>query len=331
MGKKIRTREGFIVDSETGEVADETPLEFSSDVSWDAEFCPDEEAVERIINSVVPGLVELFKLYLRRSLCGVGFSEIESVLRGIWGSDGAQVIGRVIRRRLAEEVDVHEARAYDLAGLAGLAVYRCLRRIGHEPQEIIKAIENVSQGHGTSPLDTIASSLIQEIRGCRGKALVRWASKPIRSQIDVAHASQVLGAEIKTIGKLQYITTKIHGLGVQITQNKVDISSKASEAEKVMGVTSYLSRRLGVELSKPIPLVATIVIKLPFKINLRALAQHEKGEIQGTRTKIARGGYTILAYPTTINIYAKLDGIIDKIESIATEALPTICTYIEKE
>ncbi|MEL9940823.1 MAG: hypothetical protein QW348_00285 [Ignisphaera sp.] len=331
MGRKIRTREGFLVDSETGEVVDESPLEFSDGVSWNVDACPDEEAVERIINSIVPGLVELLKLYLKRSLCGTSYSEIESVLSGIWGSDGAQIIGRILRKRLADEIDVHEARAYDLAGLAGLATYRCFRRIGREPQEIIKAIESVVQGYEGSSVTSSVYALIQEIRGCRGKTLVRWVSKPLRNQIDIAYASQTLGAEIKSIGKLQYITTKIHGLGVQITQNKVDVSSKASEVEKVVEVISYLSRRLGVELSKPIPLVATIVIKLPFKINIRALAYHEKGELQGSRAKIAREYYTLLAYPTTINIYAKLDGIIDKIESIVAEALPTVCTYIEQK
>jgi hypothetical protein len=32
MGRKVRTREGFIVDIDTGEVVDDGPLEFSGDI-----------------------------------------------------------------------------------------------------------------------------------------------------------------------------------------------------------------------------------------------------------------------------------------------------------
>jgi hypothetical protein len=42
MGRKVRVREGFVVD---------------------------EESVERIIDSVVPGLVALLRLLLKKSLC----------------------------------------------------------------------------------------------------------------------------------------------------------------------------------------------------------------------------------------------------------------------
>ncbi|MDK6028962.1 hypothetical protein QPL79_06260 [Ignisphaera sp. 4213-co] len=332
MGRIIRTREGFVIDSETGEVIDDKPFEFLEDLSWNSYTCFDEESVERIINSIVPGLVEILKLYLRKSLCSSRYNEIENVLQSLWGSSAANIVGKAIQRRLEEEIDVYEAKAYNLAGLPGLSMYRCFRKAGYEPQDIIKALSNVIQGsaNNEAPLQMFLSKLFQEVRMCRRKTLVRWVSKPLKNQIDVSFAATVLNAEIRTIGRLKYITTKIDGFGVQITANKVDVSSKASEVENVLNVLSYLSRRLGVELSKPLPMVATIVIKLPFRVNINVLAAHENGEVQGKRAKITRKHYTILAYPTTVNIYAKLDGFLDKIESIVAEALPIICTYMEK-
>jgi hypothetical protein len=73
------------------------------------------------------------------------------------------------------------------------------------------------------------------------------------------------------------------------------------------------------------------VIRLPFRIDIDLLANHENGEIQGSRVKISRERYTILAYQTTVNIYAKLGGNIDKIDTVVAEALPTVCIYIARE
>lgn len=188
-----------------------------------------------------------------------------------------------------------------------------------------------SEKPSSSDLHRYVEDLLKEVRNCRKKAIVRWISKPLRNSIDIEYASRVLKADIKSLGKLSYIITKIGGLGVQITSSKVDISSRAYEYEKVLEVLAYLGRRLGVEFSKPIPIIATIVIRLPFRIDIDLLANHENGEIQGSRVKISRERYTILAYQTTVNIYAKLGGNIDKIDTVVAEALPMVCIYIARE
>ena len=191
-------------------------------------------------------------------------------------------------------------------------------------------MSEVLQGVAETDLHKSIQFLLNEIRSCRRKAVVRWISRPLKNAIDIQFASKVLSAEIKTLGRLSYIVTKVDGVGVQITQTKIDLSSKADEVDKVVKALEYLSKRLGVELSKPIPVVATIIIKLPFKVNLNTLAFYERGENQVTRVKIEKESYTLLVYPSTLNIYAKLDGALDKIETIVVDALPTICTHIEK-
>jgi hypothetical protein len=332
MGRKVRTREGFIVDIDTGEVVDDEPLEFSDDIYWGLGSCPDERSVERFLNSVVPGLVAILKMYLRKELCRSSYNEVEKALERLWGADAVPILGSIFRRALREDIDVYEARAYDLAGLPGLTTYRCLRKAGYDSEDILKALDSYSYSEKPgSDLHRYVEDLLKEVRNCRKKALVRWISKPLRNSIDIEYASRVLKADIKSLGKLSYITTKISNLGIQITSSKVDISSRAYEYEKVLEVLAYLGRRLGVEFSKPIPIIATIVIRLPFRIDIDLLANHENGEIQGSRVKISRERYTILAYQTTVNIYAKLGGNIDKIDTVVAEALPTVCIYIARE
>jgi hypothetical protein len=326
MGRKSRTREGFIVDSGSGEVIDDKPLESSGDVFWSRGLCADEERVEEIINSIVPGLVEVLKAYLRKRLCDASYTEVNEVLTMLWSGEASTIFRKVLSKRHRSTLSIHESKAFDLAGLAGLAVYRCLKSAGHGGELVVEVLAEVSRGVLRSELH----NTVKEFRSCRRRALVRWISRPLGEPIDVEYASKALGAEVRTLGKLSYITAKVLGLGVQITSSKVDISSKADEPSRVVEVVEFLSRRLGVELSKPLPVVATIVIKLPFKANLSSLATYERGEHQGTRVKIERGNYTALVYPTTVNIYARLGGVLDKIESVVADLLPTLCTHIEK-
>jgi len=330
MGRKIRSREGFIVDEDSGEVIDDSPLEASGDVFWSREFCTDEEKVEEIINSIVPGLVEVLKAYLRKRLCNASYNEVNSALSALWSSEAATIFRRVLSRRVHTMSSLYESKAFNLAGLAGLAVYRCLKRAGYGDDQAVEVLAEASRGTLESELHRVANAFLNEFKSCRKKALVRWISRPLREVIDVEYASQALGTEVRTLGKLNYVTTRVLGLGVQITSTKVDISSRADDVDRVVEVLQFLSRRLGVEFSKPLPAVATIIIKLPFKVNLRTLATYEGGEHQGTRVKLVRNNYTALVYPTTVNIYARLDGILDKIESIIADFLPTICAHIEK-
>jgi hypothetical protein len=330
MSRKIRTREGFIVDSSSGEVVDDKPLEASGDFLWDYAACIDEKRIEEIINSIIPGLVEILKAYLRKSLCSASYTEVNEALATLWSREASNIFRRVLAKKAYTTPSIHESKAYDLAGLGGLTVHRCLKRAGYDDEQALNILSEVLEGVLSDEVHSIASALLNEFKNCRKRALVRWVSRPVGEAIDVVYASRALGVEVKTLGRLSYITAKVLGLGVQITSSKVDVSSRAVEASRVFEVLDFLSRRLGVELSKPIPVVATIIIKLPFEVNLNALAVHEAGEHQGARVKIVRSNYTALVYPTTVNLYAKLDGILDKIESVVADFLPTLCTYIEK-
>ncbi|MCC6017234.1 MAG: hypothetical protein LM582_09385 [Desulfurococcaceae archaeon] len=66
-----------------------------------------------------------------------------------------------------------------------------------------------SEKPSSSDLHRYVEDLLNEVRNCRKKALVRWISKPLRNSIDIEYASRVLKADIKSLGKLSYITTKI--------------------------------------------------------------------------------------------------------------------------
>ncbi len=334
MGRRIRSREGFVVDEESGEVTDDFIVDSldeagSIDEPSQRGFCVDEEAVERIISQLMPGIVEILTAYLKKRLCEASLEEIESVLNRLWSSYGASIFRDVLEKRLSSYMSVDESRVYDVAGLAGLAIFRCLRNAGLNKDVIAEYIYRAVYG-GEIEDDNyrVVVELFNSIKIAGRRALIRWVSKPLDRSIDVSLASIALGARVRSIGRLSYITTKIQGLGIQITPSKIDISSRLTESKKVNEVLSYLSRKLGVELSKPIPLIATIVIKLPFTVNLNVLATHESGDHQGTRVKIERDRYTLLVYPNTLNIYTRLNGVLGKIDTIIVEALPQICTYI---
>jgi hypothetical protein len=334
MGRRIRSREGFVVDEESGEVVGDFIVDSldevgSIDESSRRGFCVDEEAVERIISQLMPGIVEILTAYLKKRLCEASLDEIESVLNRLWSSYGASVFRNVLEKRLSSYMSVDESRVYDVAGLPGLAIFRCLRNAGLNKDVIVDSIHRAIYGGEVEDDEyRVVVELFNSIKMASQRAIIRWVSRPIDKSIDISLASIALGSRVRSIGRLSYITTKIQSLGIQITSSKIDISSRLTEAQKVNEVLSYLSRKLGVELSKPIPLIATIVVRLPFTVNLNVLATHESGEHQGTRVKIERGRYTLLVYPNTLNIYARLDGVLGKIDTMIVEALPLICTYI---
>jgi hypothetical protein len=334
MGRKVRTSEGFVVDEESGEVVEE-PLESESADLWMQGLCVDEESVERIIDSMVPGLVALLRLLLKKSLCSISSAEARNAVASLWSAEALNIVQKAVIRKSMQQFglapSVFESRAFDLAGLPGLAVYRCLRGAGYGDEVAVKVLEDVIRGVIEGDVHKDAKALLDEFRDCKARAVIRWVSRPLRGSIDVDFASQVLGARVRQLGNLKYVTARVMGLGVQITASKVDISSRANEVEKVTSVLEYLSRRLGVTLSKPMPMIGTAVFRLPFRVNLVALARHEGGEIQSNRVKIEREHYTALVYEQTFNMYIRLEGILDKIDSALAELLPMICTYAETQ
>lgn len=350
--KTRKTSEGFIVDEESGEIVEDMSIDFEhpeyrvynhedyyrrvhyaplEEPHNKNRLCIDDESAERTISQIIPGLVELLKVYLRKSLCNVDRNEIYSFLSSLWGVSGAEIVKNVIERKLS--MSLFESQAYDLAGLDGLTVFRCLKNAGINENKIIEAIKAYEEEIECkdSYTYTLVKNLLTSIKQGKQNALIRWIVKPINDDIDVEYAARVFNVEPKKLRNVIYIVAKVRGLGVQITSAKVDISSKVNEENQAIEIAEFLSRKLGVEFSKPIPMIATIVIKMPFRINLQMLSRFEKASLQGNRVKIASQGYTMLVYPSTINIYASLMGSLNRINIVLAQALPAICTYVGKD
>ena len=73
-------------------------------------------------------------------------------------------------------------------------------------------------------------------------------------------------------------------------------------------------------------MIATTVIRLPFRIALALLARN-LGQQPSYRVKIVNSYWTSFVYKSTINIYTKLYGKIERIELAIIECLPTICSF----
>ncbi|MEM1541365.1 MAG: hypothetical protein QW101_02425 [Ignisphaera sp.] len=349
--KKVRTPEGFIVDEESGEVLDDTAIDFEHpeyraysyeeyqrkahyeplQKIYENRLCVDDGVAERIISQMIPGLVEILKVYLRKSLCSANRDEVYRFLSSLWGNVGAEIVRGVIERRLT--MSLPESQAYDLAGLDGLTVFRCLKNTGLDENSVVEAIKSFVES--SEPRDSYTYILVRDlftsIRTGKQSALIRWISKPIDNAIDMDYAVRVFNVEPKKLRNVVYLVVKTRGLGVQITSTKIDISSRYGEESIVAEAVDYLSRRLGVELSKPLPMIATVIVKMPFKINLQTLSRFEKASSQGNRIKIMGQGYTALVYPSTVNMYVNLAGTLNRINVVLAQALPTICTYAEKK
>ncbi|ADM28437.1 hypothetical protein Igag_1639 [Ignisphaera aggregans DSM 17230] len=348
----IRTREGTVVDSDTGEVIDDRPIDFEhpeyrvythDDYMRKSHYepmvygysgerlCIDDRLAEELISILIPGLVEILKAYLRKSICRANIDEINRVFQSLWGSEGAEIVQSIIQKKLS--LSPYESRVHDVSGLLGLATFRCLKSAGFNEEKVFEAINSVVDGktYRDEEIYSIVKALLESLRNARLDTYVRWVSKPLEEEIDLEYASRVLGTEIKIAKNVSYILTRVNELGVQITRTKIDISSKANDYQKVLSAIDYLSRRLGVTLSKPIPMIATTVIRLPFKINLNLLERFENAQRQGNRVKFSRGSWTALVYTSTVNLYINLQGNINRIDTDIVEVLPIVCTYIEKK
>ncbi len=347
----IRTREG-VVDADTGEVIDDKPIDFEHTEyriytyddymkknhyepmnrrSGDKKLCIDDKLAEEIISTLIPGLVQILKMYLGKSICKADLDELNRALQTLCGSDGASIVQNILRRRIF--ISPYESKVHELLGLEGLALFRCLRSAGFDENKVFSAVDSIVNGksYEDDSIYNIVKGLLESIRNAKMGTYIRWISKPLEEEIDLEYASIVLNTEIRTVGNVSYILTKIKELGVQITHTKIDVSSRINDYEKVLSLIDYLSRRLGVALSKPIPMVATTIIRLPFKINLNLLARFENGQRQGNRVKLLGSNWTALIYTSTVNLYTNLQGYIDRIDVGMVEVLPIICTYIEKE
>lgn len=332
-GKKrraIRTPEGFDVDASSGEVLEDHPLDSghsdfsesvealsyaSSDSPSVSNICMDEESVNRILDRILPGLVSILRNLLLGALCR----------NGSLSDTGLDVVRRVVEARLS--MSVGDAIAYDSGGFIGLIIYRCLREAGVNEDSILEVLKDIESGRTVEDdvyrlVRNLYNSVIQSL----DSALIRWVSRPSEA-IDLEFASRVLNAPVKRARRALQIVTKIDGLGVQITSRKIDVSSGAGDREKVLDVLSKLSRRLGVELSAPQPMVATVVVRLPFEIDLENLRKFDKAVKQGMRMKLEGSYWTALVFRKTVNVYVNLQSSLDRYRSALAEALPNICRF----
>ncbi|MCS7112077.1 MAG: hypothetical protein N3D82_02730 [Ignisphaera sp.] len=321
----VRTPEGFEVDASSGEVLEDLPLDsgygalhlsnlagaYSTDSPSDV--CRDEDSLSRVLDRILPGLVSVLRDLLIKALCSSG------------SPSGLDVVRRVVEARLS--MSVGDAAAYDSGGFVGLVVYRCLKSAGCDENLLLEALRGLDGG-----ADEGVRKLVEELRSSITQSfdnvLVRWVSRP-SDAIDMEFASRVLQVPVKKARRALQIVTKIDGLGVQITSRKIDVSSRAGDREKVLNVLNRLSRRLGVELSAPQPMVATVVVKLPFEVDLENLRRFGNAVRQGVRMKLEGSYWTVLVFRRTVNIYVDLQGNLERYRSALAEALPSICRFVK--
>jgi len=343
--KVVRDPSGIEVDASTGEVLEDRPIDFEHPEYRIFDYqdylershhhpmkekkaekralstslaCGDEESINEILDRLLPGLVAVLRNLLLTSLCSTTQSS---------PAPGVDTLRRIIESRIS--MSAREAEAYDEGGFVGLLVYRCLRNAGANEEEVLNALRrHAENAQVPNNLRVVVEGLKNSITRAFDGVLIRWISKPA-GDIDLEHASRVLGAPIKRARRALQIVTKVDGLGVQITSKKIDISSTIRDEKKVVEVLSKLSKRLGVELSSPIPMVATVVIKMPCEIDFDILKRFEpRAVFQGSRVKIEGDYWTALIFRKTINIYVDLRGNIGRFRSAVAEILPDVCRYI---
>lgn len=341
--KAIKTSEGLEVDASTGEVLDDRPIDFEHpeyrifdyiDYLRRAHYhplgktasssnnkvidtglaCRDEEGINRILDKILPGLVAVLRSLLLASLCE---SRQDQTMPGF------DILKRVVETRM--NMSVGEAMAYDTGGFIGLIVYRCLKNAGIDDAKVLEALR------GREGIEGAVQNLVEELKNSLSKSfnsvLVRWISRP-SGDIDLDHASKVFNTPVKRARRALQIVTKVDRFGIQITSRKVDVSSSIDDKDRVLEVLDKLSRKLGIELSAPQPMVATVVLKLPFEIDLENLKKFQDNAVnQGTRVKMEGSYWTALIFKRTLNIYVDLQGNIGRFRSAVAEVLPSVCRF----
>jgi len=132
----IRTREGIVIDVDTGEVIDDRPIDFEHpeyrvythddymrkshyepmDYRYSGErLCIDDKLAEELISILIPGLIEILKAYLRKSICKANIDEINRVFQNLWGGEGAEIVQSILQKRFS--LSPYESRIHDVSGL----------------------------------------------------------------------------------------------------------------------------------------------------------------------------------------------------------------------
>jgi len=289
----VRTPEGFLVDEETGIVVEDKPIDF-------------EHPEYRVYDSGDIGKVHYEPM--KR------VDPLESVL-----SLGDLPPSISIVRNSCRDL---ERRALELGGLKALAVFKCLRNMGADPYAAFYAIEKAVVGgaRGSGKWVKLAYRVAQSIDYAKRNALVRWVARPDKP-INLRRVATFFNAEVRRSGGGLMVLVRCSDLGVQIMRTKIDISAKLSRHGLVTRVAAELERKLGVRLVRLEPMVATVVLRPPFEINLSTASI--LGEQLRGRVKIAKGFWTAIAFRRAVNIYVK--GDTSRISYAVADCLPLIC------
>jgi len=284
----VKTSEGFVVNEETGEVVDVDNIDV-------------EHPEYRVFDS---------EDMARKAHYAPMYRPIDSIL-----SLGDLPPGIALLRRCDRE---GEEKALEIGGVRGLVILKCLKNMGCDTYTALYAVEKAINGvEGSGRWVKLAKQLLTCISEAESSALVRWAIYPSRP-IDL---SMVPGERRRTRYGLA-VFLDIEGVRVQVMRNKIDVPGKLSEVD-VYRVVDRLRKILGIELGSPRPVVATIVMRPPFSIDLGAIGL--LGVRQGPRVKVVRSFYTALIFRKTVNIYAKLEGSIERVRYAILDLLPILC------
>ncbi len=290
---------GAVIDPETGIVLEDSPIDLQPEFrAYDADeilardhYTPVERPREPTKREQLEDLVE------RR-----GLPEDREDLR-------------IIREELGGYMLLGESRAIDLCGVRCLAAFRVLRWVlNMTPATALDALRAAVYGDETGAprrAVTLAKRVMRAMDEAVDNALARWIAYPVDTSIDVYKAGIVFAAAIRK-GVVRQVIVEAAGLKVQLTRSKVDVSARLVERDRVIRALSVITRKLGVELTEPKPATVTMVLSLPYQVNVASLQvlERSKGSVgvvlQGPRrAKVMASRYTAIVYPKTVNVYTR--------------------------
>ena len=299
-GWMVDPETGMLIDPETGVVIDDSPLDLQPEFrAYDAE-----EFIQRDHYTPIEKPREPTKRERLESL-------VEK--RGL-PEDGEEL--KTIREEIGGYMLLGESQAIDLCGIRCLAAFRVLRWVlNTPPSTALDALRAAVYGDETGAprkAVTLAKRVVRLMDEAVDGALARWIAYPVGTSIDVYRVAIVFAAPVRR-GVVRQVIVEAAGLKVQITRSKVDVSARLSERERVIRALSVVTRKLGVELTEPRPATVTLVLNLPYRVDVASLQALERRRdsrvrvvLQGARrAKVTAARYTAIVYPRTVNIYTR--------------------------
>lgn len=303
----VTTPEGFIVDAETGEVVEEVAIDYRPEYR----VFSDEDRGKIHYAPMKTGHVPKAETTLNMLKAGASPHDVE--LRDL----------KRISKYVGIPEEAGESRAFEVGGLRGLAIYRCLKNMGFRTVIALKAVELAFlSGEGRGKVYSIAKSLKGSITKALSSAFIRWNSR-FKDPIDVDLLKKAFSKVVDGGAAKQKIVI-VNGIKVQVTASKVDISVRRFEEGKVYEVLDVISRKLGVELFKPVATTATITLRLPFMVFPKSIPGAVEGGLSSA--VIMAGWYKAMVYPKNLVIYVtKLRNDLSLLDFSIADCLPKVC------